>query len=135
MTIKEKELILIKALGLEIGDIIIFTEFNNVKYIITEDTHRIKLTQNSSIYENSILHLITDDWVKVEKPKRFGDLHCKDTNCNFCPFGLWNCNIDDSYNKTLYEILDYRDKSHNMSEVYPKIYKTLKEELDKEYEE
>ena len=132
MTIKEKKLILIKALGLEIGDTIKFD--GPTKYIVYEkDDDIILKSPTSNSYEISVFQLILNDWIKIEKPMKYGNVKCKDIDCENCPLCLFDCSPEEYLpNKSLYELLDYSFDYRKISKN-SNIYKAYKEELDKDY--
>ena len=84
MTRKEKELKALEALGLKVGDKIIFTLSRNV-YEIKEDDRMTWLHKTIQSFDETIYLLFEYDWEKIEKPLKYKK--CKDFDgCKDCPF-------------------------------------------------
>lgn len=134
MTTKEKKLKLIKALGLEMGDIIKFkNRFENQTFMINEVDNEICL--NSVQLSTGILnifYLIVYDWIKINKSTRIGNKLCKDCTCSYCPLRIFDCDLINDPDKSLYDILDSIFDKRNFSKG-SNVYKSIKEVLDKEY--
>ena len=134
---------LMKAMGLSVGDRVkvklgIGLDFlsNSKNYVVEifKDTTGIIMIKNDKNQSIFLTNLIGYDFEILPRPKRVGDLLCKECisklGCRECPIqAICNGNWD---NATLYKILQYWKESDSFDQ---EIYDLLKARLDKEVKE
>ena len=116
---------LMKAMGLQVGDTI---KLNGKTHTFTAKK------DGTLICKNVLKQLIDQEFEILPRPKRVGDLKCKEFTCTTCPLRAIDCaNIVTSVEKTLYQILE-EIKGIALSGDYfdQEIYNLLKTRLDKE---
>lgn len=124
MTRKEKEKIMLDALGVKVGDIVII---DNDEYKVEEEEKYYILINN--IVKRGVSGLLTNAYKIVIPKKKKGELICENMLCRSCPLQALNCNCDD-VKRNLYKQLEY------LKEVMPcKAYEEYKKVLDEEIEE
>lgn len=122
---------LMKAMGLKIGDRV-KTKDNFIFEIVKNDFYFLK---GINIPENRGLEFLIGLEVDiVPRPKRVGDLKCKEFKCSNCPLrALITCN---SYNGRSKRLFDNLAKwTNEYTSFDQEIYNLLKARLDKEVEE
>lgn len=118
---------LMKAMGLQIGDTI----------KLNGKTHTFTTKKDGTLICKNVLKQLIDQEIEIlPKPKRVGDLKCKNYKCAECPLRFSKCtDCDIAYqyddNATLYEILE----AINVYLPDQEIYDLLKARLDKVVEE
>lgn len=124
---------LMKAMGLKVGDRVRCNELvGTVFEVIKMDNGSIALDGLQAEW-HSIHELIDKDIEIIPRPKRIGDLKCKDFKvCNKCPFKAFRI-LDaciGNEDQTLYEKLEFFDIKFDQE-----IYDILEARLNKEIEE
>ena len=136
---------LMKAMGLKLGDKVKFTIddityigvvgfYDNVSSLILENKNTSKNKVNGIFTLNFIINKEVEYEI-LPKPKRIGDLKCKDFECSNCPMKMicmHNIPLRDS-EYTLYDML--KELEFNIAHSYffdQEIYDLLKKRLDKE---
>ena len=120
---------LMKAMGLKVGDRV-KTKDNFIFEIVKNNFYILK---GINIPENRGLEFLIDLEVDIlPRPKRIGDLKCKDFECSSCPIRTICINNSlGSEQDTLFETLEaYKKKDYLDQEIYD----ILKARLDKEVE-
>lgn len=119
---------LMKALGLQVGDKI---KYYNQVFTITEELNYVGFENDTGCY--NIYVLLDKDFEILPKPKRVGDLKCREYGCRACPLRAIDCGDADttSTENTLYYILEKRSPKHLDQEIYD----LLKARLDKEVQD
>ena len=128
---------LLEWLGLKVGDEIRFNDSPN-KWIVNE-TH-LELDPKVDRYieggfkivdQFPIIHLIEMEFNILPKPKRVGDLKCKELGCIACPLRVLSyCGKRKEQGDTLYKILNYWNNEYPNFDQ--EIHDLLKARLDKE---
>lgn len=131
MTRKEKEKLLINALGLKVGDIINLNFYgdyiNNLRVVEEED--RYKLYGECEYHKINISILIVHDYNTVKKTK--GELKCSSfESCHKCP--LYTLHCENGLKDHLYDILEATKDYYKLD---PRIYEAYKSVLDDKVEE
>ena len=134
---------LMKAMGLQVGDIIEIFLCSSCQYEKYEICQR---NNDDLIYAKSVkygiqvqLYSLISDYTQYKilpRPKRVGENICNG-NCPTCPC-IFVCNEEvNAVNKTLYEVLDEGIKTFVNLNVSLKnqVYNAIKEQLDKEVKE
>ena len=120
---------LMKAMGLQVGDRI---KCAINEYTIVKINDEVFYEREGNVY--SMVNLVNRDFEILPRPKRVGDLTCKDVSvesCNKCPIRCI-CNVELTSDTTpFYEILeDFKYDTIFDQEIYD----LLKARLDKEME-
>lgn len=122
---------LMKAMGLSIGDEIkIIFPAHTETYIVCKDSSGcIILHEIDCDFEEDLGYLLDQDIEILPRPKRVGDLKCKDCECVECHLRcLPYCNQLDNGKKTLFNTLN----SWNEYDTFDQeIHDLLKARLDK----
>lgn len=131
MNRREKEKLLLDALGLKVGDKVkIHDDIYKIEEAEDEDVYELQnITGNRNICD--LIILIFCDFEKIEPKKKYGNVVCVDIQCHCCPLFMIDCRCEDKCHHTLYEILDSTFDTLRISKNC-NLYKALKEELDKE---
>lgn len=129
MTRYEKEKAMLMVLGVNVGDKVIFTEWDSkTKFEVVEKTDRFMLyTSGNGVGSLPSFYLIMLDFKVI---KTLGSKKCVDMECEKCPF--WeNVTCIGSMGNTLYDVLEI-SKNHKVitNEKYEEIKKELGKELD-----
>ena len=132
---------LMKAMGLSVGDRVkvklgIGLDFlsNSKNYVVEifKDTTGIIMIKNDKNQSIFLTNLIGYDFEILPRPKRVGDILCKDCECVECHLRcLPYCNQLDNGKKTLFNILDGWNEYNSFDQ---EIHDLLKARLDKEVE-
>lgn len=133
MTRKEKEKLVLDALGLKVGDIvnIKFSNIENKEYEIKKYDYYFALDGEGTL---SISSLLNFDFEKIVAKKKKGEMKCEgmstDNGCKNCPLKtLYRCgcsNKTETVNDCLESIKEYID---------PRVYEAYKDALNDEVEE
>ena len=121
---------LMNAMGLQVGDRVkVSGDFGHIFDVVKEE-RGIILQHLEQRYYSDLVNIIDQDIEILPRPKRVGDLKCKENkDCRTCPL-CWICFIKiDEKNEmqtTLYEMLE------SFAVKDQEIYDLLKARLDKE---
>ena len=128
---KEKEKLVLDALGLKVGDIVSINYIDNLytEYRVEEEKYSYSLS--NKVYKDckiNISVLLVNDYKVVTQKKTKGELICESVRCVWCPLYSLNCDTDTVKN-TLYTQLEC------LKEDMPcKAYEEYKKVLDEEIE-
>ena len=123
---------LMKAMRLQVGDRVKVGEYNETFELMksTEGKWRL-ISKNCSIVD--LIWLVDKDYEILPRPKRVGDLKCKDFECAKCHLRcLPHCNQMSNAKKTLFNILNGWNEYDTFDQ---EIYDLLKARLDKVVEQ
>lgn len=133
MTNKEKQLKMLEALDLRVGDMVEATLKNGKKkiYKIEENSgdKSIRLFDIRNIYTIGIEWLLYYDFEVVEyHQKTWGEYKCRELKCSECPIRFLDCtgNVED----TLSDNVDKNVYRYPKTEKGKKIYEMCKEMLN-----
>lgn len=127
---------LMKAMGLSVGDKVkvTFKDDTIEEYeIIKHDNGNVILHDDFYGYDDHIGHLLDQEIEILPRPKRVGDLKCKEQECRTCPI-RFICQEDRPINNTLYFNLELYKKDQSIH-YDQEIHDLLKARLDKEVKE
>lgn len=127
MTRKEKEKLLLDALGLKVGDVVCIKPTSKEYEIEESDTYfELNSKENLGMSISILLHF---DFEKIVTKKKKGELKCYKMMCSKCPLYSMNCGKFDT-GSSLYAGLE------SMKDCMPcKVYEEYKKVLDEEVEE
>lgn len=135
MTRQEKEKAVLMVLSLNVGDIVNISYFNfSINFRVIEHNDHYALERIEKVIEvsPSSIYLPITDLIKYNfnKVETLGSKRCIDMECENCPF-YEKVTCLGGTGLTLYQILEISSKQE---EYNKKLYKEIKEQLDKEVE-